>query len=115
MSDGVIIELLLIFDAISPSSIGLLGLISAIYVVSLVVLICLRDRWSRIGPTRKEFAIMVSTSIVFLIPIIITVLLWYGGVIDSIDMSSPILILSLVLTLGTIYASVLIIAYGTKK
>ena len=81
----MIFELLLVFDAISPSTIGLLGLLGVIYIVTLLILICLRDREKRTGPTRKEFVMMISICVVFLIPIIVINQFMVVGLIEPID------------------------------
>ena len=114
MSGGVIIELLLIFDVISPSSGTWLGGIGVIYIAILLVLICLRDRWTRSGPTRKEILIMTSICVVFFIPVSIIILLVVAGMIEPIEMNSPIVIVPIAMFLIVLYSSILIAVYGTK-
>ena len=112
MSDGVIIELLLIFDASSPSTVGLTGLIGIIYIVTLLVLICLRDKRKRTGPTREKIAMMISICTVFFIPILVSNFLVDAGLIEQ---NSPIVIISVVAFLIVLYSFLLIVVYGTKK
>ncbi|MFW9959235.1 MAG: hypothetical protein ACFFCT_14280 [Candidatus Odinarchaeota archaeon] len=114
MSDGGIFELLLIFDAISPSTIGLIGLSGVIYFVILLVLICLRDKRKRTGPTRKEIAMMISICAVFSIPLIVINLLMNVGLIGPIVMNS-LMIVPLAMFLIVLYSLVLIAVYGTRK
>ena len=111
---GVIFELLLIFDVISPSTVGLVGGIGVIYVVVLLVLICLRDKRKRTGPTRKELALMILICAVFFIPIVVINLLGIAGLIDPIVMNS-LMVIPLVMFLIVLYSLVLIAVYGTGK
>jgi hypothetical protein len=115
MPDGVIFELLLIFDVISPSLITWTGLIGTIYVVILLVLICLRDRWKRTGPTLREIVMLISICAAFFIPIMVINLLLVAGLIGPIEMNSLIVIIPLAMFLIVLYASLLIVVYGTKE
>jgi hypothetical protein len=107
-------ELLLIFDAISPSTIGLVGLLGSVYVILLLVLICLREKRKRTGPTRKEMVLMISICALFVIPIIGINLLMIAGLISPIVMNSLVLI-PIAMFLIVLYSLILIAVYGTKK
>ena len=109
---GVILELLLIFDAISPSLGTWIGGIGSIYVAILLVLICLRDRWKRTGPTWRESAIMISICTVFVIPILVINLLVNAGLVEP---DSPIVIVPIAMFLIVLYSVILIAVYGTRK
>jgi len=101
-----------IYDPLPSSIDPWSGAIGAIFMVAFLILICLRDRRNRFGPTRREIGIIISIWILFLIPVIVAGLMWYGGLIGF---DSPILVIPIFFFVGTIYTLFLIIAYGTKK
>ncbi len=115
MTDGVIFELLLIFDTSSPSTAGLVEGIGALYIFTLLVLLCLREKRKRTGPTRKEITIMILVSALFFIPIVLIYELMIAELIEPIWTDSQIVIVPIVMFLVVLYSLVLIGVYGTRK
>ncbi|MFW9893587.1 MAG: hypothetical protein ACFFFO_15375 [Candidatus Thorarchaeota archaeon] len=87
-----------------------------IYLTVFSILIILRKKWKRTGPTRKEYAIMLGMCIILvLVSYGIAAAIWGTSIYPQYPEFLPILTVSFILLIGTFCSSFLVIAFGTKK
>ena len=84
---------------------------SLVFWAVLFILIYLRNRWNRIGPTPRQSLILIFILILSVIPFLLLLMLLYQGMLFP----DALILIAFLIPFVTFYLLAFIAAFGTKK